>query len=83
MRRESARRLRGTIGCVFRHAVATLKARYDPTAALRSALLRLIVNLRAAITDERDLGALTLTCRQPSSGANTMNKLATPLRSYS
>jgi integrase len=57
-RRESARRLRGTIGCVFRHAVATLRAQHDPTAALRGALLRPIVNHRAAITDERDLGAL-------------------------
>jgi hypothetical protein len=27
--------------------------------------------------------SVTFTCRQPSSGANIMNKLATPLRAYS
>jgi hypothetical protein len=27
--------------------------------------------------------SVILTCRQPSSGANSMNKLAVPLRSYS
>ena len=27
--------------------------------------------------------SVTFTCRHPSSGANTMNRLATPLRSYS
>jgi integrase len=57
-RRETARRLRGTIGCVFRLGVVTLRAPSDPTSALRGALLRPIVNHRAAITDERELGAL-------------------------
>lgn len=59
-RRESARRLRGTIGCVFRYAVVTLRATSDPTSLLRGALLRPIVNHRAAITDERELGSLML-----------------------
>lgn len=57
-RRETARRLRGTIGSVFRHAIVTLRATNDPTFALRGALLRPNVQHRAAITDERELGAL-------------------------
>lgn len=57
-RRETARRLRGTIGSVFRLAVVTLRATNDPTFALRGALLRPEVHHRAAITDERELGAL-------------------------
>jgi integrase len=57
-RRETARRLRGTIGSVFRHAIVTLRATNDPTFALRGALLTPNVRHRAAITDERELGAL-------------------------
>lgn len=57
-RRETARRLRGVIGSVFRHAVVTLRATTDPTFALRGALLRVNVTHRAAITDERQLGNL-------------------------
>ena len=57
-RRETARRLRGTIGSVFRLAIVTLRATNDPTFALRGALLRPNVQHRAAITDERELGAL-------------------------
>jgi integrase len=57
-RRETARKLRGSIGAVFRHAIATLRATIDPTAALRDALLRPVVVHRAAVTDERALGAL-------------------------
>jgi len=57
-RRESARRLRGVIGTVFRFAVATLRAKDDPTYALRGALLPPIVQHRPAITDESRLGAL-------------------------
>jgi integrase len=57
-RRETARRLRGTMGCVFRYAVVTLRATSDPTSALRGALLRPIINHRAAITDEQKLGSL-------------------------
>ncbi len=57
-RRESARQLRGTMGCVFRYAVVTLRATSDPTSVLRGALLRPMVNHRAAITDERELGRL-------------------------
>jgi integrase len=57
-RRESARRLRGVIGSVFRHAVVTQRATTDPTFALRGALLRVNVTHRAAITDEARLGVL-------------------------
>ena len=57
-RRESARRLRGVMGSVFRHAIVTLRATNDPTYPLRGALLKPIVTHRAAITDERQLGAL-------------------------
>jgi|HubBroStandDraft_6_1064221.scaffolds.fasta_scaffold209715_2 integrase len=57
-RRETARRLRGAIGTVFRFAIANLKAENDPTFALRGSLLTPQVQHRAAITDERQLGAL-------------------------
>jgi integrase len=57
-RKETARRLRGVIGSVFRLAVVTLRAPADPTPALRGALLPPNVQHRAAITDEKQLGAL-------------------------
>jgi integrase len=57
-RRETARRLRGVIGTVFRSAIASLRATNDPTFALRGALLRPVVQHRAAITDEAKLGTL-------------------------
>lgn len=57
-RRETARKLRGAIGSVFRLAVATLRAESDPTVVLRSALLRPNVRHRSAITDEQQLGGL-------------------------
>jgi integrase len=59
-RRDTARRLRGTIGSVFRFAVATLRATSDPTYALRGALLPPKVTHRAAIIDEAKLGALMM-----------------------
>jgi integrase len=59
-RRETARRLRGTMGSVFRYAVVTLRATSDPTALLRGALLAPKVQHRAAITDEKQLGSLML-----------------------
>jgi integrase len=55
-RRETARRLRSVIGTVFRLAVSTL--RDDPTLLLRGALKAPKVRHRAAITDEKGLGAL-------------------------
>jgi len=57
-RHESARRLRSTIGGVFRYATATARAENDPTIALQGALTRPTVNHRAAVTDPTSLGAL-------------------------
>jgi integrase len=55
---ESARRLRSTIGSVFRYAIATARADADPTYALRGALIHVKATPRAAITDPKALGAL-------------------------
>lgn len=57
-RHESARRLRSTIGSVFRYAIATARANADPTLALRDALVRPTVTPRAAVTDPKEFGAL-------------------------
>ena len=57
-RRETARRLRGIIGSVFRYAIVTLRATGDPTTATHGALLAPDVQHRAAITDEKQLGGL-------------------------
>ena len=57
-RRETARRLRGTIGSVFKYAIVTLRAESDPTVPLHGALLPPKVEGRAAITDEQELGKL-------------------------
>lgn len=63
-RRDTARRLRGTMGTVFRYAVVTQRAPADPTYALKGALLRPDVQHRAAITDEAKLGALMVNIDQ-------------------
>jgi len=57
-RRETARRLRGIMGTVFRYAVVTQRANSDPTFALQGALLPPNTKSRSAITDEKRLGAL-------------------------
>lgn len=57
-RRETARRLRGVIGSVFRYAIVTLRATSDPTAVLQGALLPPKVKHHAAIIDEKELGGL-------------------------
>lgn len=57
-RRETARRLRGLIGSVFRYAIVTLRATSDPTVATHGALLAPKVRHRAAIIDEQKLGGL-------------------------
>ena len=57
-RLESARRLRGTIGGVFRYAIATARAQNDPTFALRGALTTPTVKSRAAVTDPQAFGGL-------------------------
>lgn len=57
-RHETARRLRSTIGSVFRYGVATARAENDPTFALRGALTTPVVRPRAAVTEPRAFGAL-------------------------
>jgi integrase len=57
-RRESARRLRGVIGSVFRYAIVTLRATSNPTLPIHGALLPLKVKHRAAILDEEKFGGL-------------------------
>jgi len=57
-RYETARRLRGTMGTVFRYAIATVRAEHDPTYALRGALTTPTVKPRAAITDAKAFGGL-------------------------
>ncbi|MBG0794734.1 tyrosine-type recombinase/integrase [Methylocystis sp. H62] len=57
-RLETARRMRATIGEVFRYAVATGRAQGDPTGALRGALTTPQVTHRAAIIDPKGLGEL-------------------------
>ncbi len=65
-RRETAKKLRGTLSGIFRLAVVTMRAENDPTYAIKGALLPVKVTNRAAITDEvvfgqflRDLDAYT------------------------
>lgn len=55
---DSAKRLRATIGQVFRYAVATGRADSDPTGALRGAIASPIVTHRAAIIEPKAFGAL-------------------------
>lgn len=55
---ETARRMRATIGEVFRYAIATARATNDPTFALRGALIAPKVKNRAAITSAKELGGL-------------------------
>jgi integrase len=57
-RYETARRLRSTIGSVFRYAIATARAEADPTIALKGALIVPRVTSHAAITDPDALGGL-------------------------
>jgi integrase len=57
-KRESAKRLRATVGQVFRYAVATGRADSDPTGALAGALASPIVKHRAAIIEPKAFGAL-------------------------
>jgi integrase len=57
-RHETARRLRATIGEVFRYAVATGRAETDPTGALKGALTAPIVQHRAAIIEPKAFGGV-------------------------
>ncbi len=55
---ETARRLRSTIGSVFRFAIATARCDLDPTVSLRGAIATPKVKSHAAITDPEGFGAL-------------------------
>lgn len=55
---ETARRLRGTIGAVFRHAVIIGQAEGDPTSSLKGAIATPKVVSRAAITKPDRFGSL-------------------------
>jgi len=57
-RRETAKKMRGAISAVFRLAVVTMRADTDPTVSLKGALVPPKVVGRAAITDEKQFGAL-------------------------
>ena len=57
-RRETARKMRTAMSAVFRLAVVTMRADTDPTVALKGALVPPKVVGRAAITDEKQFGAL-------------------------
>lgn len=55
---ETARRLRSTIGTVFRYGIATGRATHDPAEALKGALIQHRVRSRSAIIDPKELGRL-------------------------
>jgi integrase len=55
---ETAKRLRATIGQVFRYAVATGRAEADPTGALSGAIASPVVRHRSAIVEPKAFGAL-------------------------
>lgn len=57
-RLETARRMRSSIGEVFRFAIATNRATFDPTFALRGALAKPQVKHRAVILDPARFGEL-------------------------
>jgi integrase len=57
-RYETARRLRGTCGMVFRYAIATGRAERDLSVDLRGALIAPKVTHRSAIVDPKGIGAL-------------------------
>ena len=57
-RYETARRLRSTCGQVFRYAIATDRAKRDPSTDLRGALTSPKVKHRSAITEPAAIGAL-------------------------
>ena len=55
---ETAGRLRGACGMVFRYAIATGRAERDPSADLRGALTAPVVSHRASVVDAMAIGAL-------------------------
>ncbi|WP_395648033.1 tyrosine-type recombinase/integrase [Terricaulis sp.] len=70
-RYETAIRLRGAIGGVFRHAIRTARAEADPTLALAGGLTQPPVKHYAAVTDPKAVGRLLLAVESVS-GARTV-----------
>lgn len=68
---ETAIRLRGAIGRVFRRAIATGRATIDPTVALAGELPQPPVKHNAAVTDPKAVGRLLLAV-ESFSGARTV-----------
>jgi integrase len=66
---ETAKRLRSTIGQVFRYAVATARVEADPTYSLRGALIAPKVSHMAAIINQDDFGRLVEAIWQYEDGA--------------
>ncbi|HRH92833.1 MAG TPA: integrase arm-type DNA-binding domain-containing protein, partial [Agitococcus sp.] len=57
-KRETAKRIKVKCGQVFRYAIATGRASYEPTQALKGALQPVITNHQAAITDPSQVARL-------------------------
>ena len=57
-KRETAKRIKVKCGQVFRYAIATGRATYEPTQALKGALQPVITNHQAAITDPSEVARL-------------------------
>tara|TARA_R110002020_G_scaffold126738_4_gene284601 strand:- start:10802 stop:12046 length:1245 start_codon:yes stop_codon:yes gene_type:complete len=55
---ETARRVRSSVGQIFRYAIATARTDNDPTFGLKGALTAPVVSHRAAITDKKTFGGL-------------------------
>lgn len=55
---ETAHRTKQRCGQIFRYAIATGRAKHDPTADLRGALAPVVAKSRAAITDPMKVGEL-------------------------
>lgn len=66
---ETAKRLRSTIGQVFRYAVATARVDSDPTYSLRGALIAPKVSHMAAIISRKDFGRLVQAIWEYEDGA--------------
>lgn len=66
---ETAKRLRSTIGQVFRFAIATGRAESDPTYALRGALITPKVSHMAAATRREDFAAIVRAVWEYESGS--------------
>jgi integrase len=74
-RLETAKRLRATIGQVFRYAIATGRADGDPTGALKGAIASPNVTHRAAIVEPKPFGALLRSMRDYQGTPETMYAL--------